>query len=586
MFKAALLSVSLLVTIEFAACAIPQELEPIPGAYWEPSSEPGVLTDLYYDTYESFSYTERTNRLRKHAVVYLPHGYTPTGLYDVFYLMHGGWGDENSTLGTPSRPSAFKNVIDHAIAVGEVRPLILVCPTYNNTNQDGLDSASFSLAMKLTENFPRELKNDLIPAVERTFRTFTGSRDHRGFGGFSMGAVTTWRTFQYALDDFRYFLPMSCGTSLNDEEIFRAARGGRPGSYFIFVMTGTEDFAYSFDESRAAKLRASPSFAYRVKKGYSHDGKAASEYTYNGLKAFWGTKEAPSLDNYTTNSKIKDVISDPAFGTFGRLLFPSDTGYFTGDTLGRLALTWYGPTSPRTTVAIVNSLKSRALAGDQVFFDLYSDLEKSRDPAKKNTGLFFFRGKPGAKTALVNAGGGFAYVGAMHDSFPHALALSQKGYNAFALIYRPGAQTACEDLARAISFLHKNAATLGITMKDYSLWGGSAGARMAAWLGNSGTEPYGEGSYPRASAVIMQYTGLSEVTGREPPTYACVGTNDGIASYRTMQDRIQRIKANGTAAEIEVFPGLSHGFGLGEGTVAEGWLDRAVRFWEAPGRSF
>lgn len=34
---------------------------------------------------------------------------------------------------------------------------------------------------------------------------------------------------------------------------------------------------------------------------------------------------------------------------------------------------------------------------------------------------------------------------------------SQKGYNAFALIYRPGADTACEDLARAIAFIHEHA---------------------------------------------------------------------------------------------------------------------------------
>ena len=78
----------------------------------------------------------------------------------------------------------------------------------------------------------------------------------------------------------------------------------------------------------------------------------------------------------------------------------------------------------------------------------------------------------------------------------------------------------------------------------------------------------------------MQYTGLSEVNGNEPPTYNCVGTDDGIASYRTMQRRIAAIRAHGTDAEIEVFPGLSHGFGLGTGTVAEGWLDRATAFWE------
>ena len=47
-----------------------------------------------------------------------------------------------------------------------------------------------------------------------------------------------------------------------------------------------------------------------------------------------------------------------------------------------------------------------------------------------------------------------------------------------------------------------------------------------------------------------------------------------------MERRINAIKANGTDAQIEVFRGLGHGFGLGHGTVAEGWIDNAVKFWE------
>lgn len=137
-----------------------------------------------------------------------------------------------------------------------------------------------------------------------------------------------------------------------------------------------------------------------------------------------------------------------------------------------------------------------------------------------------------------------------------------------------------EELARAIAFLRENADELQIDMTDYSLWGGSAGARMAAWLGAYGTEAFGEDEYPYPAAVIMQYTGLSDVTGNEPPTYACVGTSDGIASYRSMENYISWIQADGTDAEIEVFDGLRHGFGLGEGTVAEGWIDHAVSFWE------
>ncbi len=106
--------------------------------------------------------------------------------------------------------------------------------------------------------------------------------------------------------------------------------------------------------------------------------------------------------------------------------------------------------------------------------------------------------------AVCNAGGAFAYVGAMQDSFPHALELSKKGYNAFALIYRPDAQSACEDLARALTFIFDNVDELGISTENYSLWGGSAGARMAAWVGSYGTRAFGGNDLPKPVAVIMQ----------------------------------------------------------------------------------
>lgn len=276
---------------------------------------------------------------------------------------------------------------------------------------------------------------------------------------------------------------------------------------------------------------------------------------------------------YTEDTKVTDVINDEVFDGYGRLIFPVDMQISDNLTLKNIntILPWYSEINTDKTVEIVNYMKEKAGSGQQIFYDIYSDDEKKSDLDKQNTG---------AKSAIVNAGGGFMYVAGMHDSFPHALELSKKGYNAFALIYRPGARTACEDLARAIAFLHEHADELGIDMSDYSLWGGSAGARMAAWLGAYGTSAFGEKQYPKPAAVIMQYTGLSEVTGDEPPTYACVGTSDGIASYRSMERYISRIKNNGTNAKIEVFDGLSHGFGLGQNTVADGWLDRAVMFWE------
>lgn len=293
------------------------------------------------------------------------------------------------------------------------------------------------------------------------------------------------------------------------------------------------------------------------------------------------TMEENQTSPYTVDTPISDVMNDPVFGEYGRLIFPVDSGYYSGDTLGELRLTWYNYIDPEETVEIVNSLHDRAQAGETVFYDIYTDEEKAEDPEKEDTGLFFFKGEPGEKFAVCNAGGGFAYVGAMQDSFPHALELSKKGYNAFALIYRPGAQTACEDLARAISFIFDHAEELEVDTNCYSLWGGSAGGRMAAWLGSYGPAAFDGEDLPQPGAVVMQYTGHSDYTENDPPTFACVGERDGIASWRTMEGRLQAMSELGIPTEFHHYPGLPHGFGLGTGTVAEGWLDEAVAFWEA-----
>jgi acetyl esterase/lipase len=294
---------------------------------------------------------------------------------------------------------------------------------------------------------------------------------------------------------------------------------------------------------------------------------------------FGGNRKAAASSDFTVNTKIADVISDDAFSDWGRLIFPADTGYYSGETLGELRLTWYTGIDADKTVEIANYMKSHASAGETIFYDIYTDAEKAADPAKEDTGLFFFRGNAGAPFAVCNAGGGFAYVGAMHDSFPHALELSKKGYNAFALIYRPGATTACEDLARAISFIFENAKELGVNTDCYSLWGGSAGARMAANLGSYGAAYYGGDDLPRAGAVIMQYTGHSDYRESDPPTFVCIGKNDGIANWQTMKRRIDAMSALGIPTEFHAYEGLGHGFGLGTGTDAEGWLDLAVCFW-------
>ena len=587
---------------------IPEEIELIPDGYEEPCDHPGNLEKLTYKTWESFSYEKHSQQLTKDAWVYLPYGYDSDQKYNIFYLSHGGWSNETTIMGTDTNPNSFKNVIDHAIEDGKMRPMILVMVTYNNT--DGQDSWDYSLAIKLTDQFHNELVNDIIHAVEGKYSTYAAdtskealiaSRGHRGFGGFSMGSVNTWCTFRYAMDYFRYFMPMSGNYGADGGYMADLVKtqGYTADDFFVFSMSGPDDFAYSGIKSQIESMAENDMFTYgdteeegnlawREMAGFQHGPEASDLYTYNGLQFFWnGIEEAETREEvdtvYNGDSLISDVIDDPVFGEYGRLLFPANTGYYSGGRLNNLSLTWYGELDTDETVDIVNTLLSRSAKGEQVFFDIYTDEEKAADPDKEDTGLFFFRGEPGGKTAICNAGGGFAFVGAMQDSFPHALELSKMGYNAFALIYRPGWETAMEDLGRAISFLYDHADELQIDMENYSLWGGSAGARMAATLGNADDLAYytGRTDIPQAAAVIMQYTGHSETSGSDAPTYACCGTRDGIANWRTMQSRLNILTSRyGIPTEFHSYEGLGHGFGLGIGTVAEGWINDAAAFWE------
>lgn len=103
---------------------------------------------------------------------------------------------------------------------------------------------------------------------------------------------------------------------------------------------------------------------------------------------------------------------------------------------------------------------------------------------------------------------------------------------------------------------------------------------MAAWFGTYGPAAFGGDDLPQPGAVIMQYTGHVQYSRNDPPTYACVGDSDGIASWGTMEGRLKRLQAFGIDTEFHKYSGLGHGFGLGTGTVAEGWMEDAVAFWE------
>ena len=213
---------------------------------------------------ERFDYIG-TEGAKKYALVYLPNGYDtePQRRYDILYLMHGGGGSPDAWLDS----CPFKNMLDRSIASGRVKPLIVVFPTFYktiSTRKDGQVDHDFEHASVLS--FQEELTSQLIPALEGRYRTFAEGTDpaslkkartHRGFGGFSMGAVNTWYACYLHIDYFSVFLPLSGDLWLYGEKgggkkpretalaLKDAAlkNGIGPKDFAIYAATGTEDIA-------------------------------------------------------------------------------------------------------------------------------------------------------------------------------------------------------------------------------------------------------------------------------------------------------------------------------------------------------
>ena len=153
---------------------------------------------------------------------------------------------------------------------------------------------------------------------------------------------------------------------------------------------------------------------------------------------------------------LSDLLRHPAFAGFAPLILPwDDRAYDERMPLSRIGslLPYHTHVDPETVASGLNRMIDEAASGKPVFYRFYSDAQTQQQPGKHKTGLFFLRGRPGAPFAVIAPGGGFSYVGSVHEGFPYAAAISSKGYNAFVLKYRVGSggTAATEDMAAAVS---------------------------------------------------------------------------------------------------------------------------------------
>ena len=104
-------------------------------------------------------------------------------------------------------------------------------------------------------------------------------------------------------------------------------------------------------------------------------------------------------DHLGVQSTIGDILHHPAFAGFGRLILPwDDRTYDESMRLTRISslLPYHTHVDPATVAGALNRVIDDAAAGKTVFYRFYFEAQRQQQPKRGNTGLFFFRGRPGA----------------------------------------------------------------------------------------------------------------------------------------------------------------------------------------------
>ena len=229
--------------------AIEEDDNPIPeamaGLLDTASSLHGSIDTLTYEqSYEGTVYD-------KQAFVYVPDA-RPV---NVLYLTHGWWGNAAGLA------AGVAPVVDKLEASGEVSPTIVVFATYYPDRSFATDDYEEDYA--LNRFFATTEIDTLISTVESRYTTFArgdlsdaslrASRRHRAFGGFSMGATTTWDVFALRPQYFYGYMPMAGESWIGREEdadfpriaelvtdgALRAGYG--PSDFRILASVGSED---------------------------------------------------------------------------------------------------------------------------------------------------------------------------------------------------------------------------------------------------------------------------------------------------------------------------------------------------------
>jgi enterochelin esterase-like enzyme len=184
--------------------------------------------------------------------------YTPAGYdinvdekYPVLYLLHGGGEDERGW----TIQGKTDLILDNLIAEKKAVPMIIVM-------MDG-NAGAPGFGEQYLRNFTSELKNSVVPFVEKNFRADTNAK-HRALAGLSMGGLQTLYAGLYNTELFSWLGVFSSGWLPNQQSIadaqYNFIKTNMPEiknnlKLFWIAMGGKEDIAYQNCQTMMSRFK-------------------------------------------------------------------------------------------------------------------------------------------------------------------------------------------------------------------------------------------------------------------------------------------------------------------------------------------
>ena len=206
---------------------------------------PHDICDVSHGRIEYVHYYSKSLGATNNAVVYLPPSYMEDvqKKYPVFYLISGTTDTEEVYY----KVGRVNYILDNLLADGKAKEMIVVMPYGNPTKLKLPDPAAEPSTAPATrfggDVFSLDLINDLIPYIDKTYRT-KADRDSRAIGGFSRGGNQALYNGLANLDKFSYLCSYSSFTSTDIPNVYDQAADTNKKLHLFWLGVGTDDFLY------------------------------------------------------------------------------------------------------------------------------------------------------------------------------------------------------------------------------------------------------------------------------------------------------------------------------------------------------